>query len=116
MNKTKILILLIAVVSLACSVTMAPLVNTSPVPTGQPTVTRPARVKLSAVAETPVSMVVCVDHANARKQQPNGDLAVIKRLERDNEVTLTGDVIEIGGEKWQPTNYGLIDPKLLCFL
>lgn len=100
---------------LACGVVSEIPITTAPAPTGTPTAaeTRLARVKLPTTAETPKTMVLCVDHANARKVI-DGTLAVVVRLERGDVVTLTGEVQQIGAELWQPTNYGLIDPKLLC--
>lgn len=111
--KNKILLILSALFVLACGVTTLP--ETTPQPTGTPTTaeTRPARVKLPVVAETPKTMVLCVDHGNARAMV-DGSLAVVVRLERGDVVVLAGEVQQIGAELWQPTNYGLIDPKLLC--
>lgn len=111
--KNKILLILSALIVLACGVTT--LQTTTPAPTGQPTVaeTRPARVKLPTTTETPAVMVICVDHANGR-QIVDGKMSVINVLDRGEVVVKTGAEIERFGELWQPTDKGMIDPKLLC--
>ena len=79
-----------------------------------PTPTHPARIAprtiATATAQPRHMMMVCADHVNAR----GSEYQVIARLLRGDIVYITGSEIVNGRETWQPTDRGLIDPKLIC--
>ena len=78
-----------------------------------PTPTHPARTAprtIATVTATVHRMTVCADHVNARGEK----YQVIARLLRGDIVYPVGTEIVNGAEVWQPTDRGLIDPKLIC--